>query len=65
MFIMVFAGAAMAGVPTDVPPGATGVLEYLFLLLATPLVLGALGFVLTYGGTVVAGAATGYLLARR
>ncbi|ESP88385.1 hypothetical protein [Candidatus Halobonum tyrrellensis] len=39
--------------------------EHLFLLVGTPLLLGAFGLVVTCGGTVVAGAAAGYLLARR
>ena len=40
-------------------------LRYALLLVVTPLLLGALGLFVTRGGTVLLGAATGYLLARR
>ena len=59
---------ALNGVPLDPGSGAPSwmrAVEYAFLLLVTPLALGALGLIATRGGTVVVGAVTGYLLARR
>ncbi|MCD2200613.1 MULTISPECIES: hypothetical protein [unclassified Halobacterium] len=47
-------------------PGASPVVQLLsdsLLFLLTPLLLGALGLIPTYGGTVVVGALVGYLLA--
>ncbi len=40
-------------------------LSYGFLLLVTPLALGAVGIIVTRGRTIFVGATTGYLLARR
>ncbi|MFC4552737.1 MULTISPECIES: hypothetical protein [Halorussus] len=40
-------------------------LNNLLLLVAAPLVLGVIAIILTRGGTILVGAATGYLLARR
>lgn len=67
-FLLELGLIAVDGVPFDPRPGAPPLpeaLRYAFLLLATPLLLGAVGLIPTYAGTVVVGALTGYLLARR
>lgn len=40
-------------------------LSYVFLVLVTPLAIGAIAIVVTRGGTILVGATTGYLFARR
>ena len=68
MYVLELGVVAFDGIPFDPRPGATPwaqVARYAYLLLATPLILGAVGVFVTRGGTVVLGAATGYLLARR
>ena len=68
MYLLEFTTVALEGIPFDPQPGMHPwryALDYLFLLLAVPLVLGGLGVIVTRGGTVIVGALTGYLLARR
>ena len=59
---------AFDGPPFDPGPGASPwarAAEHPFPLLVTPVFLGVVGLAVTYGGTVIVGAATGHLLARR
>ena len=68
MYLLEFTTLALDGIPFDPRPGATPWMQagsYLFLLVAAPLVLGAIGITPTRGGTILVGAATGYVLARR
>ncbi|RDI71922.1 hypothetical protein [Halopelagius longus] len=68
MYLLEFALVVVDGMPFEAVPGMSPWMQVgsdLLLLLATPLLLAAFGLVATYGGTVVVGAATGYLLARR
>jgi hypothetical protein len=55
------------GNPFEPLPGASPGVQLgsdLLMFLLAPLLLGALGLVVTYGGTVIVGACVGYLLAR-
>ncbi|SFH01319.1 hypothetical protein SAMN04488063_3590 [Halopelagius inordinatus] len=68
MYLLEFVLVAVDGVPFEASPEASPWMQAgsdLLLLLVTPLFLAVLGLVVTYGATVVVGAATGYLLARR
>ncbi|WP_226012181.1 hypothetical protein [Halomicrobium salinisoli] len=66
-YVLELALVAAEGVPFEPLPGASPLvqaLSALLLLVVTPLFLGALGLLPTYGGTVLIGALVGYLLAR-
>ncbi|KKF39466.1 hypothetical protein FK85_28350 [Halorubrum saccharovorum] len=55
------------GNPFEPLPGATPGIQLgsdLLMFLLAPLLLGALGVIVTYGGTVIVGALVGFLLAR-
>lgn len=68
MFLLELGVIALDGLPFDPRPGASPWMQavsYAFVLVATPLALGALGIIPTRGGTILVGAVTGYLLARR
>ncbi|MFC6827213.1 hypothetical protein [Halopelagius fulvigenes] len=68
MYLLEFALVVVDGMPFEAVPGMSPWMRVgsdLLLLLATPLLLAVFGLIVTYGGTVVVGAATGYLLARR
>lgn len=67
-YLLELALVAVDGVPFDPRPAATPAMrmaESVFLIVVTPLLLGTVGLVVTYGGTVIVGSVTGYLLARR
>ncbi|ELZ31082.1 hypothetical protein C474_09614 [Halogeometricum pallidum JCM 14848] len=68
MYLLEFALVVVDGMPFEAVPGVSPWMQVgsdLLLLLVTPLLLAAFGLVVTYGGTVVVGAVTGYLLAGR
>lgn len=68
VYLLELGSVVAGGVPADLLPGTGSprrAATYLLLLLVTPFLLGALAAVITRGGTVLVGAAVGYLLARR
>ena len=68
IYLLELGVVALDGPTFDSQLGAnswTTPLQYAFLLVATPLLLGAIGLFATRGGTVLVGGVTGYLLARR
>lgn len=68
MYLLELGVIAFEGLDFDPLPGASPWMRaaaYAFVLVATPLALGALGVIPTRGGTILVGAVTGYLLVRR